>query len=128
MIVWIREPRFELINGGSYNRFLCTSYGIVRIDNKNTLIPTGWRTDMTSVPAWGRGFVPQLGAHAPAVLLHDYLLDLGWPREAAKRVFIEQLNLLPQVKRWRKWLLVGGVTLYDARIALFPSLDRRPAN
>lgn len=126
MIEWIREPRFELINGDSYNRFLCTSYGIVRINKKDVLIPTGWRTDMTTVPAWGRGFVPQLGAHAPAVLLHDRLLDLGWSRREARRVFIEQLRLLPRVKWWRKHLLIGGVYLFDARIAMFPSLDRRP--
>jgi hypothetical protein len=125
MIDWIREPRFELINGGSYNRFICTSYGIVRIDNKDILIPTGWRTDMTSVPAWGRGFVPQLGAHAPAVLVHDRLLDLGYPRKEARRNMIEQLDLLPRVKWWRKWLLINGVRLYDMKAA-FHTLDLIP--
>ena len=115
MIAWIREPRFELINDGSYNRFLCTSYGIVRLDNKDVLIPTGWRTDMTSVPAWGRSLVPQLGAHAPAVLLHDRLLDLGYPRKEARRWLAAQLALLPRVKR-RRFAIVAGVWLFDLRI------------
>lgn len=114
MITWLAEPDCRLIKGdGHWNTFRCVTPGAVMLDDVVVEFPLGWVTDATSSPVWARSLLPQLGAHVPAALLHDRLLDLGWPRATARYWMNEQLRELTLVSRARRWRMVSGVWLYD---------------
>lgn len=113
MIEWINKPRFEVLDDGNYNRFVCTKAGRVVLGNTPLEFPVGWVTDFTTGNVFTRIFLPQLGPHTPAALIHDRLLDLGQPRAEARKWMRLQLDLLPKVKRHRRILMPLGVRVYD---------------
>ena len=94
---WKAIPRFELSPAnGSWDEFVCVHPGEVRLDDLVVEFPVGWVTDVTSTPIPFRGFVPQLGPHSPAALIHDRLLYLKFERRA-REAMVRQLELLDRV-------------------------------
>ena len=86
--------------------------------------PKEFRTDLMSVPRIFGWFVPALGAHLPAVLLHDALV-LGEDepkrhdgpdvdRVEADRLFRDGLGDLrvPKIRRWVIWASVALATTW----------------
>jgi hypothetical protein len=115
-IVWISIPQFELIEGaGDYNTFKCVKAGSVKLGGELIEFEIGWISDMTSSPLWAHSFVPQLGPHAPAVIIHDKLLDMGRPRKEARFWLNKQLLILKRVTPTRRSLIVSGVWFYDMK-------------
>ena len=116
-VEWVLRPRLELIsNNGMWNKFEVFREGVVVLrENGESLeikFPVGWKTDVTSSPEILRSLVPQVGAHKPASILHDRLLDL-FDRDVARfwlHVELEQLDL---VKPLRKFYIKKGVFLFD---------------
>ncbi|WP_375445735.1 DUF1353 domain-containing protein [uncultured Fibrella sp.] len=51
---------------------------------RSVTIPVGYKTDFASVPAILWGFIPSIGRHNHAALVHDYLYD--------NRLFEEELG------------------------------------
>ena len=97
-----------------FNRHICREPGTAVLDDEILVeFPVGWVTDMTSSPWWARTFVPQLGPHVPAVLLHDRLLNLDYDRDTCRFWLREQLKLLPKVPRRHYLFIVAGTTCYD---------------
>lgn len=41
------------------------------------VVPVGYVTDFASVPWFARAFIPTMGKHAKAAVLHDFLIDEG---------------------------------------------------
>lgn len=119
---WSTEnPEICILNaGGRWNRHIVREEFSVKLGTTGLVVsfPVGWTTDFTSSPAWARGFVSQLGAHAPASLIHDRLLDLGHPREFARNVMNEQLKELSLVPIWRRQIIVLGVFFNDQLIRI----------
>ena len=88
--------------------------------------PDVFETDLMSVPRIFAWFVPAMGRHLPAVLLHDALvLAPGEPkrhdgpdvdRVAADRIFRDALGDLevPRVRRWIIWASVALATTWAA--------------
>lgn len=120
--VWsTTEPLICILpNGGHWNKFMVLEEFLMRCDKHSLRLtfPVGWETDFTSSPPWSRGFVSQLGAHSPAALLHDRMLDLGHDRHFARSVMNEQLKDLTLVPNWRRYLIIGGIFLNDQKIKL----------
>lgn len=114
-IVWVTEPEFALINADSnFNRFRCIKAGEVQLRDVGSIkFELDWVTDVTTSPWYAQWLVPQLGPHAPAALLHDKLLELGFPRAEARRWMVKQLRLLPKVSRLRKISMTAGVAALD---------------
>ena len=132
-IIWVDIPRFEIIsNDGMWNRFRCIQEGAVSyLFNEGeglVVFPVGWTTDFSSVPWWGRIFLPQLGPHSPAALLHDRALDLGWSRKRARRLMVTQLCVLHKVSVFRKWAMHLGVFAFDCALFLVAPLDKKKQN
>jgi hypothetical protein len=73
-------------------------------------VPEGFVTDLCSVPAFARPFVPLSGKVAKPALLHDWLLTLG-DDDRAHKVFDEALGVA-EVKPATRWLLVCAVRLW----------------
>lgn len=117
---WSTEnPEIRILNaGGRWNKHEVREEFSVycREFNLRLVFPVGWTTDFTSSPAWARGFVSQLGSHSPASLIHDRLLDLGHPRNFARKVMSAQLKELSLVPIWRRQIIVLGVFLNDQLI------------
>lgn len=117
MINWFSKPTISFPTDPPYHSLICTKAGTVILGELKVDFPVGWRTDLTSTPRWLYWLVPQVGAHNPAVLIHDRLLDLGYDRATARRWLVEQLHLLDDVSTVRRTLIHGGVLLRDAHVA-----------
>lgn len=118
-VSWIDHPEFKLVaNGGQWNKFMCISPGVAMIDDYEVYFPVGWETDFTSSPSWARSLVAQLGTHAPAVILHDRLLDMGASRRIARSWMSLQLKELALVSNAKRWRIVSAVWLYDQKLKI----------
>jgi hypothetical protein len=96
------------------------------------LVPadTGFRTDLTSVPALFTWLVPKTGAHLPAALLHDALVGGSHDpssyvstdghvvdRVAADRIFRDAMadTGTGVIRRWIVWTAVTVATIFVGR-------------
>ncbi|ENJ7141699.1 DUF1353 domain-containing protein [Escherichia coli] len=75
-------------------------------------VPSGYITDLASVPRLLWSLFPPHGRYAKAAIIHDYLYDnaLRTKREA-DRIFLEGMEVLG-VPRWRRWLMYVAVRLF----------------
>lgn len=88
------------------------SYDVGELGSGDTIVvPAGFRTDLCSVPALARPFIPLSGRLAKPALLHDWLLSRGEAR--AHAVFDEALGVAG-VGRLLRRLLVAAVKLWAA--------------
>jgi hypothetical protein len=114
VIIWAKKPVFKLIsNEGQYNVFECIEDGLATYGDVALSFEVGWATDFTSSPLWARSFLPQVGAHAPASLIHDRALSLGLPRHICRAILNDQLKLLQMVSKKKRIMILCGVWLYD---------------
>lgn len=112
-ISWVVEPKFRVVHDGLYNRFSCVEAGRISLGGELIDFDFGWTTDFTTGNWFTFIFVPQLGPHVPAALIHDLLLDLGRPRAEARKWMRTQLRLLENVPWWRRILMPLGIRVYD---------------
>ena len=76
-------------------------YKIIRTGHE-IVIPQGFVTDFASVPLAAQSVLPQLGPHAMAAVLHDYLYwDQSCTREQADLLFYEAMTEYG-VAGWRR--------------------------
>jgi len=122
IIRWLDNPRFELItDDGQCNRFRCVEEGLATLGgNMSVRFPKGWISDVTSTPLLLHPFLPQLGPHAPAALLHDRLLNLGKKRSLARLWMWRQLKQLDNVTRSRRYVMFLGVWIWDHFTKVYP--------
>ena len=116
MIRWLKIPRMEILNTPPHKTARCFEAGAVLLDGRLVEFPMGWTTDVTSTPRCLYWLLPQLGGHNSASLLHDRLLDLGWPRDIARHYMALQLETLGdagEVSRFRRTAMCWGVTAFD---------------
>ena len=76
--------------------------------------PSGFRTDLGSIPRWLWWLLPRDDPHwAAAFVLHDWLCALAnFPRLVAAALFLEMLAALQRANggaRWRVLLMFPGV-------------------
>ena len=119
MITWLKKPTISFPHEAPYHRLVCTAPGSVQLGGLLVDFPLGWRTDLTSTPRPLYSLVPQVGAHNPAVLIHDRLLDLGYPRKTARHWMVKQLLLLNEVSKTRRILIHAGVYARDTQLLVF---------
>lgn len=89
-----------------------------------------FRTDLASVPSFFTWLVPKSGAHLPAALVHDALVDPGTydgpevERVEADRVFRDAMGDLG-TRFVRRWLMWTAVTLATVRTGIEPHVRWR---
>lgn len=86
---------------------------------RDVIVPAGMRTDLASVPFWGRWLVGRVGPHLEASILHDWLYiawrhaddvrPTGWRRYFADRVMLA--GMAAAGMGWRRWLVYGAVRI-----------------
>ena len=75
-------------------------------------VPPGFRTDLASVPRFGRWLVSSWKGNARAAVIHDYLYAAhgrrryGYTRSQADGVFLEALRVTGARHRWLMWAAV----------------------
>lgn len=117
-VLWPVEPRFHLNHEDRrYQDFHCGEPGqAILADGDRQLIvkfDLDWPTDIASTPLIFQIFVPQIGPHSPAAILHDRLIEMGMKRSVARRWMWIQLQALPLVPKWRRYAMYAGVWLWD---------------
>ena len=66
---------------------------VYRFDGGRIVVPSGFHSDLASIPATLRWVVGKLEAHASAAVLHDFLYRHKlMPREAADHLFLEAMS------------------------------------
>ncbi len=116
MIEWVEHPQISFVNESPFTKVICTKPGKVILGETLAIdFPLGWRTDVTTTPRILLPLIPQIGAHNPASLLHDRLLDLGYPRHIARQWMVLQLKELKDVSKARELLMHVGVMLLDLK-------------
>jgi hypothetical protein len=67
----------------------------ITVFGREFIVPAGFETDFMSIPKFLQGFFPLVNKHAPAALLHDYLLHNNVvPESEADLIFRECLKNL----------------------------------
>jgi hypothetical protein len=109
----ILEAMAEERNGrGLFRVYQSFSYDIGYEGSGITVtVPQGFTTDLCSVPAFARPFMPMSGKVAKPALLHDWLLELG-DEDRAHLVFAEALRVA-DVAPTTRWLLIKAVRLWS---------------
>ena len=82
-------------------------------------VPTGFVTDLASIPRIFRLLFPKNGHHRAAAIIHDYLcrLKLDFSRVLADKIFLEAMKL-QGVPKLRRWLMYSAVRLNTSRMKL----------
>lgn len=111
MIAQFRSRLIADIDGGlPYTLFGPLIYDSARL-NKTLVVPTGFRTDLASIPqalwwAW-----PPMGGYTDASVIHDYCYQF-WPgqmdRGDADGVLNEAMEVAG-VGRFTRWVIYAGI-------------------
>lgn len=82
-------------------------------------VPTGFVTDLASIPRIFRFLIIKNGRHRPAAIVHDYLCRLGleFSRVTADKIFYEAMKVR-HVPWLRRKLMYAAVRTNTARMQL----------
>ena len=88
-------------------------------DQIKVTVPTGFVTDLASIPRVFRLLMPKNGRHRAAAIVHDYLcrLKMDFSRVKADKIFLEAMKL-QGVPKLRRWLMYRAVRLNTTRMKL----------
>jgi len=83
------------------------------------IVPSGFVTDLASIPRIFRFLIVKNGRHRAAAIVHDYLvrLELAFSRRTADRIFLEAMKV-SGVPKLRRWLMYKAVRLNTSRLKL----------
>ena len=96
--------------------------------NDTFVVPTGFVTDLASVPQFMMWLIPPYGAYTEAAILHDYLIvhlinhpepALRVPSRDVDGIFRRVMHDLgtPWMDRWTMWAAVRLASLFNSRRA-----------
>lgn len=71
---------------GTYKWQVAEDY-LVTVRGREFMIPSGFITDIASVPRLLQGLFPAAGKYRECAVLHDFLLSMKWPREFCDAMF-----------------------------------------
>lgn len=109
----------ETAGRGEFLLYLPFNYDVGFLGSGDTItVPKGFKTDLASVPALARPFVPLSGRMAKPAILHDWLLAIEDPR--AHEIFEEALRVAG-LGKLRSKLLATAVKLW----AEFKNITRK---
>lgn len=79
------------------------------------VVPTGFITDLASIPPLLRRLMKPDGKYAKAAVIHDWMyVRGGLPRQTADRIFLEAMGVL-NVPGWQRSLIYTAVRLFGSR-------------
>jgi hypothetical protein len=78
------------------------------------VVPSGFPTDLASIPRLFRFLIVKNGRHRPAAIVHDWLCrqGLAFSRVRADKIFREAMKLrgVPAIRRWAMYVAVRSNT------------------
>lgn len=75
-------------------------------------VPSGFITDLTSVPRFFWSILPPHGEYSKAAIIHDYLyVNAIGSKKYADDIFFEAMGVLG-VAKWRKYLIYYAVKTF----------------
>lgn len=100
----------EADGGLPYTLFAPLVYDSAHL-NRTVIVPTGFRTDLASIPRVLWSILPPFGSYSDAAVVHDFLYQFnGIDRHDADQVLNEAMEVC-QVGRWKRWTIYSGVVL-----------------
>ena len=69
------------------------------------VVPKGFKTDLASVPWWGRSIVPRYGRYTKSAVLHDYLLKLHPDNREFADTWLVRAMKTENTRTWRRKLI-----------------------
>jgi hypothetical protein len=98
-------------NYSPHRKRLYRTFSVELSTGQTVVIPKGFVTDIATVPRLLWGIVSPSGRHDLACIVHDYLLESGWPRGEADRELL-RLLLLSRVHPAKAYLMYHCARLY----------------
>ena len=128
-VMFLTEPRLQTSGNGA--QWLLAEPFVVWIESGDSgdapivlTVPTGFNTDLASVPRLPGAYLLFAGRARRSAILHDYLYELRFPRAWADAVFRAAMveEDVGPLARWAMWLgvRIGGGRIYDAHAAPEP--------
>lgn len=76
---------------------------------KSWKMPTGFKTDLASIPRVFRWLIPKVGKHIQPAVVHDWFYVYGGvTKEEADQMFLDGM-VYTNVWRWRRYMMYWGV-------------------
>lgn len=72
-------------------------------------VPTGFKTDLASIPRALWSVVSPIGKYDAAAVLHDYLYQTGGVTRAEADATLNEAMGVSGVGRWTRWTIYSGV-------------------
>lgn len=111
MIARFRSPLQFEDDGGFPLTLLCPLVYDCADLNRSITVPTGFKTDLASVPRVLWNLLPPVGRYDAAATVHDFLYQHnGVTRHEADRVLHEAMCVLG-VGWWTRWAIYSGVVV-----------------
>lgn len=85
-------------------------YHVGHVDSNDIIVvPSGFVSDLISVPAFARGLIAPLDRAAKAGVIHDWLLYEGKrSKQECATIFLEALTVL-NVPSWKRYIMYWAV-------------------
>lgn len=102
----------ELLGYGNYR--LHDDFSFYPTDNPDDVItvPTGFETNLASIPRVFWGVICPVDKPAKAAIIHDWLYTGGKrPRKECDRIFLDGMTVLG-VAKWKRWVMYWCVRLF----------------
>lgn len=108
---------------GEFLTYLPFTYEVGHLGSGDKVtVPSGYNTDLASIPWFARPFIPIAGRMAKPALVHDWLVEQNDPR--ANEIFDEALKVAG-VGNPTRWLMVTAVRIWmPIRRILWPAKFR----
>lgn len=115
-VLHIRQSCDDPTTDKEWDRWTTTQELEVKADAIRT-VPSGFGTDLVSVPNIFAWFIPRAGRYARAAVLHDYLWAQGYDRRVADRQFrlAMQTAEVSLLRRWIMWAAVRMNSIFAKR-------------
>lgn len=107
---FLNYPSLDMLPGGREWR-VRAPLTYIRHDGEAITVPTGFVTDLASIPRIFHSLIPVNGPHSPAAIIHDWLYETQtFLRKEADEIFLEAMRDLG-VSWLRRSLMYSAVRL-----------------
>lgn len=99
---------FEDDNGLPFT-LIATLVYISDLLKRTITVPSGFKTDLASIPQVLWNILPPVGSYDHAAVLHDFLYQFGGVTRAEADGVLNEAMELAQVNRVKRWAIYSGV-------------------
>lgn len=118
---WIQKTAIEWDKAGNKKRPWRTLRDCIYVTRlgERIEVPTGYRTDLYSVPFFLDGLIPKAGQAPSPAIIHDWLCDQreksGFSSKRAHEILKQAMDDSGDIGKFRRWLIYRAVRLGGPR-------------